>query len=672
MKNELKISTISIVCVLCASVVSGAYAASSVRSLGGAGTYTSAASASKSGASTGVARAGSVRISPTTTNANTAKPSGGASVTAGRVAASPRLSLGKYLGGKTAISGGSSTRPGGSTGGDGGSSMDPGLAAELNNRVNVLEDSVADLKTSSEDLLENKQDKLTGDDYIEIDNNGNVSLIVENLKQDLAGIDGADGREVAIDTSADGKYIVWQYDGDTTWQQLIAIEDLVGPQGEKGEKGDPGDAANLDQYSTTLQMNQAIADAINGYVKSDTLSTMLAEFPTNEELDKKLTEKADASALNDLATKTELATKADADKVYDKTGADQKFATKEDLAGVETGAGTALTDALKNYATTTELATKGALDTVSQDGVISNTNDGSVVRGVYVDPNNPANVKVASGKIGNKSIADNAEIARSKLATDVRVSLLNADSAIQPEDMADVERTTNLTQTIAGADTASASKYTSEKAVATALTAKADTSALTEVSDTVDLLIEENSAINETLATKASTSDLDTLTEMVASDLDKKANKDDVYTKAQVDEKIQPVTNFETKMTELTTTVENNMQTLKTELQTELAGVSNTVNNITNDQGQVVNIAPNSITNVELKDGSVTNVKLADGAVTKDRLADDVKNELVGKAEGDDPDGMYVLLVTPNGERVWADLAVAPTESGETSGGATN
>ncbi len=503
MKNELKISTVSIVCVLCASVVSGgAYGASSVRALGGAGTYTSAASASKSGASTGVARAGSVRISPTTVKANAAKPSGGASVTAGRVATSPRLSLGKYLGGKVSVSGGSSTRPNPGTPSGGGSTIDPGLATELNNRVNVLEDDVADLKTSSEDLLANKQDKLTGDDYIEIDDNGNVSLIVDNLKQDLTGIDGADGREVSIATSADGKYIVWQYAGDTTWQQLIAIEDLVGPQGEKGEKGDPGEAANLDLYSTTAQMNQAIADAVKGYVKSDTLSTMLAEFPTNEE----------------VAT---------------------TYATKEELAGVATGAG----DALKDYAKKT--------------------------------------------------------------------------------DIADVERTGNMTQTIAGADTASASKYTSEKAVADALATKADASAVTTLSETV-------------------------------------TNVSNV------------TNNFDTRMTELTTTVENNMQTLKTELQTELAGVSQTVNNITNEEGQVVNIAPNSITAVELADNSVTNVKLATGAVTKDRLADEVKNELVGKAEGDNPDGMYVLLVTPNGERVWADLTADPAAAGETSGGATN
>lgn len=298
MKNELKISTISMICVLCASGMSGAYGASSVRTLGGAGTYTSAASASQSGGSTGVARAGSVRVSPTTVKATTAKPSNSASVTAGRAATSPRLSLGKYLGSGTAISGGSSARPGNGASGGSTSGENPSLSAELNNRVNVLEDTVADLKSVSEDLKESMQNKLTGDDYIEIDKDGNISLIVDNLAEDLQGIDG---REVLIGISDDKKYIQWQYDGDSAseWTKLIAIEDLVGPQGEKGEKGekgDPGDGADLTLYSTTAEMNEAISKALgkvddtytkdeidNNFVPSTSFEERMDELTTTVE-----------------------------------------------------------------------------------------------------------------------------------------------------------------------------------------------------------------------------------------------------------------------------------------------------------------------------------------------------------------------------------------------------
>ena len=214
MKNELKISTVSIVCVLCASAVSGAYAASSVRSLGGAGTYSSAASASQSGTSTGVARAGSVRIAPTTGKTTAVKPANSPSTSAGRVSASPRLSLGKYLGGSTAISGGSSTRPGGGTGGGstGGGTIDPGLAAELNNRVNVLEDTVADLKSTSEELGETKQDKIFAGDYIAIEN-GEVFLDVDALGSDTTA------------SVANGKLMLSIAGGDPI--ELVQLSDLL-------------------------------------------------------------------------------------------------------------------------------------------------------------------------------------------------------------------------------------------------------------------------------------------------------------------------------------------------------------------------------------------------------------------------------------------------------------
>lgn len=285
MKNELKISTISMICVLCASGVPGAYGASSVRTLGGAGTYTSAASASQSGGGAGVARAGSVRVSPTTTKATTAKSSNTASTTAGRAAATSRLSLGKYLGGTTAISGGPSVHPGNGTSG-------PVWSAADAERINALEDSVKDLTSvlaaTTEELelakkeLQEKQNALLDGEYIQIKND-EILLKVDDL---AAALRGAIGSDVEIGLSDDERFIVWRSGDQSGWTDLIAIEKLVGPQGiqgEKGDKGDPGDAADMELYSTTEQMNTAIKLAI------DTAKAEFVEnYYTKTEIDEKL------------------------------------------------------------------------------------------------------------------------------------------------------------------------------------------------------------------------------------------------------------------------------------------------------------------------------------------------------------------------------------------------
>ena len=121
MRNELKISTLSIVCVLCASVAMPSFGASSVRALGGAGTYTSAsgaAAAKSDGGAINSARAGSMRVN-NLAGVNTGATRSGST----RAASTPRLSIGKYLAGSSAISGGSSisgaNKPGaGSSGND--------------------------------------------------------------------------------------------------------------------------------------------------------------------------------------------------------------------------------------------------------------------------------------------------------------------------------------------------------------------------------------------------------------------------------------------------------------------------------------------------------------------------------------------------------------------------
>lgn len=393
MKNELKISTLAMVCVLC-TTVSGAYGASSVRSLGGSGTYNSASSAAAANTSSGsnaiaAARGGSVRVTPTTGKTGTAANPSVGTTTSGRVATTPRLSIGKYLGGGTSISGGSSIKPQGpgnsSSGSTGGGSMDPGTAADLQLQVDQVRrdvDKLQDADIAFSDKLLEKQDLLntTADGYIIIDDTTNeIYVDVENLKDELNTVAGKDGREVEIGSNDDN--LLWRYVGDTTWNVLISKNDITGPQGpqgekgEKGDKGEPGDAASIDlseyaktadiaaSYATTAAMNTAIASAIAtasanyataaqgalaetalqpGALTGYATKVDIADMATTTDL----AGKADKTELTTLATKAELETKANVADVYTKGQVDEKVA---DVVAGDMG------EALKAYAKTADV-----------------------------------------------------------------------------------------------------------------------------------------------------------------------------------------------------------------------------------------------------------------------------------------------------------------------------
>src|SRR5690606_18219653 len=52
------------------------------------------------------------------------------------------------------------------------------------------------------------------------------------------GADGADGREVQLGTSA--THVQWRYVGDSTWNNLVQLSELVGPVGPQGPAGQDG------------------------------------------------------------------------------------------------------------------------------------------------------------------------------------------------------------------------------------------------------------------------------------------------------------------------------------------------------------------------------------------------------------------------------------------------
>ena len=269
MKKDLKISTVAIVCVLCAAV-SVAHGASSVRTLGGAGTYSSAAAASGTSTSSATARGGSVRVTPTVNrvSSGTVNNSASAGVTTTRVATTPRLTIGKYLGGGTAVSGGSSIKPQnpGTSGGSSSGGVDPSVAAALRSDVDQLRrdvDTLHDADDALSDKLQNKQNSLLpkADGFVLIDDTTNeISVDVENLKDAIGTVAGKDGREVEI--GSDDEYLQWRYVGDTAWQNLIAKSALVGPQGPKGEPGDGADV-DLTPYAKTADVESALNTKAN-------------------------------------------------------------------------------------------------------------------------------------------------------------------------------------------------------------------------------------------------------------------------------------------------------------------------------------------------------------------------------------------------------------------------
>ncbi|MBD5389365.1 hypothetical protein HDR63_03880 [bacterium] len=312
-KNILNISALSVICAVCAAT--GAHAASTVRSLGGAGTYNSAstaAAAKTSGSAITAARAGSLRVSPSSTTAKSTGSVAAAANTSGATQA--RLSLGKYLGAVTSTSGGIKNQNAAS--GSSNTVIKPGLSGsdinvtEIENRISVLEnnvgdlnvgkidDRVADLEKQIEDLdvteiieignqmgdlkdqidslgdlteistdladintnianlestVSNKQDALSAPDpYISISSNNEILLDTDALKDALGA---ATGQNIEMDV--DDESIKWR-GADGEWKTLIALSAL------KGEKGEPGSAdVNLENYLTKDEMNTELSKAID-------------------------------------------------------------------------------------------------------------------------------------------------------------------------------------------------------------------------------------------------------------------------------------------------------------------------------------------------------------------------------------------------------------------------
>ncbi len=373
MKKELKISRLAIICVLC-TAVSGAYGASSVRSLGGSGTYSSASDAaaanSGSAGSTAAVRGGSVRVTPSSGVSGTGTTINAGTTTSGRVATTPRLSIGHYLGGGTSVSGGSSLRP--QTPSTGGGSMNPGEsggASGWQDAVDELWDEIDGLYAADTDIsdqLQNKQDVLTASDGLITIENGEIFIETDNL---AGAIEDKLGTSRQIELGVDGGYVVWRYAGDADWQNLVALDDLRGPQGEAGESVTVEDVINGIEDDLQAAVNTAVSAAVAAEIEKADLvtNTELEKFATDV-VERGLQAKANAA---DVYTKAEVYNKTEVDsKVADIVAGDmdEALANKADKTYVDTELSKkADKTELANYATTASVSALGTeIDDVAQ------------------------------------------------------------------------------------------------------------------------------------------------------------------------------------------------------------------------------------------------------------------------------------------------------------------
>ena len=767
MKRDLKTSTLAIICVLCTAAVSGAYGASSVRSLGGAGTYTSASSAAAAGSgstsSTASVRGGSVRVNPTSGVSGTSTTIEAGTTTSGRVATTPRLSIGHYLGGGTSVSGGSSLRPqtpgssGGGSSTGGGGSMDPDIASELRQEVDQLHRDMEDLRDADDtitDALLDKQDKIyPGEDgYIVIDDMTNEIFVdVDALEGALDLVAGQDGREVEL--GSNDTDLLWRYsgDGDNDWRVLISKSEITGPQGEKGE---PGEAADLEAYSTTEEMNLAISNAItnlaNTYVSQtdfQKLEREVAAKANTVDVNAQLGTKANVA---DVYTKSQVYNKTEIDGMIDqgvsgdvsaaldakadKTYVDNQLATKADKSELNNyatvGSVTALDtelDEINDLVTDTALgvanvtsalgnkADKSALDSkldastaASTYEVLTNKADtinagnqtstdaypsikavvewtgeqisGLGETGIPVNPDNitPGSItgdKLEDGTITGDKIADDT-ITTDNIA-DGTISSGDLDTALYAE-IGGKEDKSNKIQEITAESTSD--QYPSAAAVRTALSGKADASALDAIEESVTNVTNQYETINKTVTELGDTiNNQDTgLAAQVKDAVDaasaaqtaaEEAKNTATGAQGAVDALEGVVGNEESGLVkdvnDLGTTVgtlETTVSGLDTELDSKLdAGtaantyevLANKVGTITADNQSSSDEYPTvgaitQWTNTKINEladsgipvnpdsigeGAIDTINIANGAVTADKLSNELKAEIDGKAD---------------------------------------
>jgi len=493
-KHTLKISTVSLVCVLCAGVSAESFAAASVRTLGGAGTVNGTASAGTSTRATSSTRAGSLRVMPSTARLTpTSSTANKSSTTTNAKPANTtqRLSIGKYLGGATTTTGTTSTAAAEATG-------------QLQDRVAALESIIEGAPGDAESGLEQRVIKLeekdiSGTGVVEVDDDGVISINVESLIKELWGDDASTAsRETEIRYTDDHK-LQWHFvdEGDDTWHTLFDTDTLTG------------------DYATVQALEEAVAAVATTYATKSQLeayntAAQIAETYQVKALVTTIDENSDDTHYpSAAAVRTAIAGAtsglATADNVYTKAEVNTALADKADKA--TTLAGYNIGDAY----------TKSEVNT-AMDGKAdkATTLAGYNIGDAYTKTEINEMVEGISGEGG--SIKTQIDAALTDYTTTEDLEANYAQKAT----------------TLAGYNIGDA--YTKTE-VDTALEAKADSADLATVATTGSF-----NDLNNKPTTVAGYGITDTYTKTQADALlNDKADKSDTYTKAQVEEKLEAI-----------------------------------------------------------------------------------------------------------------------------------
>lgn len=105
-------------------------------------------------------------------------------------------------------------------------------------RTGDIPDPTPDIYAQLITLLESKADGLEYKNNILKLLSGETELARVTITGGSGG--GTDAREIELQN--DGTYIQWRYVDDLSWTNLVALEDITGPQGEPGIQGEQGEA----------------------------------------------------------------------------------------------------------------------------------------------------------------------------------------------------------------------------------------------------------------------------------------------------------------------------------------------------------------------------------------------------------------------------------------------
>ena len=437
-------------------------------------------------------------------------------------------------------------------------------------------------------------------------------------------------------------------ESDSDWNVLISKSEITGPQGPQGEKGEPGDAANLDAYSTTEQMNQAIGNAI---------AALADVYATKDDLTRGLAAKANAA---DVYTKAEVYNKTEVDEKVadivagdmdealankaDKTYVDEQLATKADKTELANKADASAVSALEtevdeinDLATEAGLAAANAISGLTGKEDVANKKQ-TLTNSATDYPSTAAVTAALADK------ADKSELANYATNDSVDTKLENYYTISEVDDkVADVvagdmgealvgkEDKSNKTQTIDASSTAD--QYPSAAAVYGELETKANVSDLANyaTTETVNQIEQNVTNVTEQVTNLGDTiNNADTglkkqVKDAVSAAEEAKTNADAAKTTA--DEAKAGLDAKEDKSNKATAINAENQSSA--DAYPSVGAITQWTNDRINelsDEGLPVN--PDNI-----GAGAITTEKIADNAVTEDKLSDELNTEIDGKED---------------------------------------